>query len=145
MPPIRKDPYCNSQYLVEIDGLPDTGFSRVILPECRIDPIEYREGIETRSRRKLLGIPAIGKLVLERGLTNSKALSDWYKAALEGNPLARRNIAITLLDEKNTNICRWKITGAIPMKYGISPLTAKGDEVLIETIELACESFQRDE
>ena len=139
----KKDPFTNFKFLVEIDGIPDSAFSRVILPECRIEPIEYREGIELRINKKLLGNPSIGQLVLERGITSSTALSDWYKTALTAHQNARRNIAITLLDEKHDVVCRWEIAGAIPAKYNVAPLNAGANDVLIESMELACESFQR--
>jgi phage tail-like protein len=37
---------------------------------------------------------------------------------------------------------RWTISRAWPAKYESSPLHARGNEVVIETLELACEGVE---
>jgi hypothetical protein len=53
----RKDPYQNFRYLVEIDGIAQAGFSEATIPDSAQDPIEYREGNEPPTVRKLPGLP----------------------------------------------------------------------------------------
>ena len=57
--------------------------------------------------------------------------------------LVRREVTITLLDEKREPVQRWLIHDAWPTKYDPSDLNAKGNETLIELLELANERIER--
>jgi hypothetical protein len=37
-------PYRNFNFLVRVDGLPETGFTQVVIPGSRIEIVEYRTG-----------------------------------------------------------------------------------------------------
>lgn len=139
----RQDPYQNSRFVVEIDGIADSGFSRVVLPESRLELIEYREGTDPRVNRKLFGRPSFTTLILERGAGSSQVLSDWFRQAKDGGPGTRKNIRITLQDETGKDVCIWQISGAIPTRYLFAPLYAASGAVLLETLEIACENVER--
>ncbi|MDA8413729.1 MAG: phage tail protein [Desulfobacteraceae bacterium] len=139
----RQDPYLNSRFVVEIDGIADSGFSRVVLPESRLDLIEYREGTDPRVNRKLYGRPSFTTLILERGTGSSQVLSDWFRQAKDGGPGARKNIRIVLQDDTGINVCIWQISGAIPTRYAFASLDATSGAVLLETLEIACENVER--
>jgi phage tail-like protein len=49
---------------------------------------------------------------------------------------------ITLLDAERLAVRRWAIARAWPAKYESGPLQARGNEVVIETLELACERVE---
>ena len=53
----------------------------------------------------------------------------------------RRNGVIVLLDTDLTEVRRWSFTDAWPCRYDVSPLAGRGEETVIETLELAVESF----
>ena len=56
----------------------------------------------------------------------------------------RKNIAISVLDESGkAENARFVITDAWPVKYDPSDLNAKGNEVIIELLELANEGIER--
>jgi phage tail-like protein len=142
MPGQRADPYRNFRFLVEIDGLATSAFSEVELPESSITVVEYREGADAlSSSRKLPGRVQYGNVVLRRGITENDDLWNWWNALRSGRA-DRRNGAIVLLDEERNAVRRWVFHQGWPCKYTAPPLSARGNEVVIETLELAIEGFE---
>jgi phage tail-like protein len=58
--------------------------------------------------------------------------------------LLRRDVTVTLLDEQRQPVQRWRLREAWPRKVDPSDLNAKGNEVLIETVQLAVEAIEVD-
>ncbi len=141
MPVLPTDPYQNFNFLVEIDGITQAGFSQVLMPDAYFDVVEYREGGDPHSSvRKLSGRAHYGNLVLKWGTTNSRELFDWWKSIRDGN-VDRRNISVVLLNEKREEVKRWNFIRAWPVRYKPADLAAKGNEVAIETLEIAHEGM----
>ncbi len=140
--PVRRDnPYANFNFVVEIDGLEGGGFSEVDLPSGEIEVIEYREGADkVSSARKLPGRVEYANVVLKRGIAGRLELFDWWKSVRDGT-LDRRNVAIVLFDEARSPVQRWLLRNAWPVQLAYSRLDGLGNEVAIETLELAYESF----
>jgi phage tail-like protein len=141
MPVLRNDPYNNTNFTVDIDGNPSGGFSEVILPPAWADVIEYREGGDANTVRRLPGRIHYGNLILVRGVTGSTTLFDWWSTVVHGQ-LLRRTVAVTLQDEAHNAVMRWIFRRAWPVRYQSSALNAKGREVVMETIELANEGVE---
>jgi phage tail-like protein len=138
----RDNPYPNHNFEVDIVGVSDTiGFSEVDLPAGEIEVIEYREGNESSRTRKLPGLVKYPNVTMKRGITGNLELFDWWKAARDGQ-LLRRDVTITLLDEQRQEVQRWRLRDAWPAKIEAGPLNAQGNEVAIETLELAHEGFE---
>jgi phage tail-like protein len=137
----RDNPYPNHNFAVDI-GTGDTiGFSEVELPAGEIEVIEYREGNEISRTRKLPGLVKYPNVTMKRGITGNLELFDWWKAVRDGQ-LLRRDVTITLLDEQRQEVQRWRLRDAWPAKLEAGPLNAQGNEVAIETLELAHEGFE---
>jgi phage tail-like protein len=138
----RDNPYPNFNFAVDI-GLGDTiGFSEVDLPAGEIEVIEYREGNEVASRaRKLPGLTKYANVTLKRGVAGDLELFEWWQSVRDGQ-LLRRKVVITLLDEQRQPVQRWVLRDAWPAKLDYSTLNARGNEVVIETLELAHEGFE---
>jgi phage tail-like protein len=143
MPVFRKDPYSDINFTVEIEGTPAARFSEVILPPAWADVIEYREGGEPNTVRKLPGRIHYGNLILMRGVTGSTDLYDWWKTVVDGQ-VARRTVAVVLQDEAHNAVMRWIFRRAWPVRYQPSALNAKGNETVIETLEIAHEGMEVD-
>jgi phage tail-like protein len=140
----RNDPYRNSRFLLEIDGIVQAGFSEATVPDTAQDPIEYREGNEIPTVRKIPGLIKYGNLTLKWGITDSLELYEWRKLVEQGKMAdARRNIAIILLDEEANPKSRWEFVYAWPTKYDSPDLNAKGNDIAIETLEIAHEGMVR--
>jgi len=140
----RHDPLGNFRFRLEIDGLVVAGFSEVSIGETSVDVIEYREGNEPAHVRKLPGLRKFANVILKRGLTASMELYEWHKQVLQGQiATARRNVVVVVEDEAGADQARFVVSEAWPAKYEAGHLNAKGNEVLIETLELANEGIER--
>jgi phage tail-like protein len=138
----RDNPYTNFNFVVDIGAGDDVGFSEVDLPAGEVEVIEYREGSErVSSARKLPGRAKYPNVVLKRGITGRMELFDWWKSVRDG-VTDRRNVTITLLDEQRAPVQRWQLWNAWPAKVDYSTLQGLGNEVVIETLELAHEGFE---
>jgi phage tail-like protein len=138
----RVDPYRNFSFLVEIDGITQAGFSDCSGFGASTDPIEYREGGETKTVRKLPGLTKYTNITLKWGLTDSRELYNWYKDVVNGK-IERKSGSIILLDLEGNEATRWNFFEAWPTKWDGPDFTAKGNDVAIETLELAHERVER--
>jgi phage tail-like protein len=142
MPEQRDDPYLDFNFLVEIDSVTAAGFSEVDLPEASIEAVAYREGADRQSSPRLLpGRAAYGRLVLRRGFAGDPTLFEWWRELAEGT-VDKRNVAIVLLDEARNPVARWLVRNAWPTRYEAGSLDALGNDVVIETLELAHEGIR---
>jgi phage tail-like protein len=129
---------------VEIGGNAKAGFSEVSGLSAEAEVIEYREGADpVTSSRKLPGRIRYGDVTLRRGLTTSRDLFDWWMTVVHGN-LLRQDIGIVLLDDARTEVLRWRLRGAWPVRFEAATLQAKGNEILIESIVLTHEGLELD-
>jgi phage tail-like protein len=141
----RKDPFRNMRYLLEIDGIVQAGFSDVTIPDTSSEPVEYREGHEDITVRKLPGLTKYGNVTLKWGITTgSIELFNWRKEVMQGKMKdARRSLAIILQDEEGNPAARWEFREAWPSKYDAPDLSAKGNDVAIEELEIVHEGMER--
>jgi len=144
----RIDPLRNFRYRLEIDNITQAGFSEVMIAETTIDAVDYREGTDPPHVRKLSGLTKYGNITLKWGLTSGGTALDLFKwhAEVSAGQIKdrRRKVVIVVLDESGqTDSARFVVTDAWPVKYDPSDLNAKGNEVLIELLELANEGIER--
>ena len=143
----RIDPLRNFRFLVEMDGITQAGFSEVAIAETTIDVVDYREGKDPPHVRKLTGLTKYGNITLKWGLTvggSALELFKWHQDVSAGQVKAKRKtVTIHVQDEAGQNVMRFVINNAWPVKYDPSDLNAKGNEVMIELLELANEGIER--
>ena len=141
----RVDPYCNFRFRVEIDGITQAGFSEASMSDASANVIEYREGGYPPVVKKLLGRIEYGNITLKWGITESTELYNWWKLITEGQIRnARKNMSVILLDEQGNEVSRWNFISAWPIRYEPSTLQAMGNEVFIQTLEIAHEGMTRE-
>ena len=138
----RVDPYRNFNFMVEIDGVSQARFAECSGFGATNDPIEYREGGENRTVRKLPGLTKYPNIVLKWGETDSDELWKWFKNIVNGK-VDRRNGSIILLDTEGNEKVRWNFFNAWPTKWDGPDFNAKGNDVAIETLELVNEGVER--
>jgi phage tail-like protein len=138
----RVDPYRNFNFLVEIGGITQAGFSDCSGFGSSTDPIEYREGGENTTVRKLPGMTKHTNITLKWGLTDSRELYDWYREIVTGK-VDRRNGSIVVLDLEGKETVRWNFVQGWPTKWDGPDFSAKGTDVAIETLEIAHEGIER--
>lgn len=143
--PDRHGPLRNTRYLLEIDGIAKAGFSEVAIPESNTEIVEYREGNDRPTARKLSTLAAYGNLTLKWGVTSdAMELFEWWQLVEQGKTdEARRPIAVVLLDEEGASGARWEFIDAWCRQYTAPDLNATGNEVAIEEMEIVHERMER--
>ena len=140
----RNDPLRNFRFRLEIDGIAQAAFSEVAIGETTTEAIDYREGNEPTHVRKLSGLTKFGNITLKRGITDSLDIWNWHKEILAGQIQSnRKQVIIVAQDEAGGDKARFVVSEAWPMKYDPSDLNGKGNEVLIELLELVNEGIER--
>ena len=139
---LRIDPYVNFNFLVEIEGITRAAFHQVSGFDSTIDVIEHREGGDNTTPRKLPGMTKHSNIVLKWGMTDDAQLYDWHREAVRGN-VQRKNGSIVLLDRRGQEVARWNFVSAWPAKWDGPDFNAEGNDVAIETLELAHEGITR--
>jgi phage tail-like protein len=104
--------------------------------------IEYRAGNSKQfSTIKMPGIKKTGNVTLKKGVfAKDNALYDWYKD-IKMNLIKRAAVTISLLDESGAPTMVWTLANAWPTKITGTDLKADGNEVAVETLELAHEGL----
>lgn len=137
-------PYSCRRFTVDLGTGQPTPFAELILPDLIIEALEYRYGANPSPFvEKMPGRPKFGNIILKRNYRGSLELYQWWKETSLGGANSRRDITISLLNDDGTNVVTtWKIKNAFPVKLEGPELNAKGNEVAIETLELACEGIE---
>lgn len=135
-------PQRNFRFKLEIDGLEAGGFSEVSGYDASVDVIEYREGDEVTTPRKLPGLTKYGNITLKQGASDSLVLFDWLNDISTGT-IEMKTVTLTALDDEGNPSASWQIINAWPMRYQAPDFNGTGSEVAIETIEIAHEGMTR--
>lgn len=138
----RVDPFLNYNFLVELDGIARGAFSEVTGLDSTTEPVEYREGGENTTVRKLPGMTKYSNIVLKWGMTADKELYAWYRQTVLGN-VQRRNGSIIVLDRQGSEVARWNFVNAWPTKYDIPDFNATANQTAVESLELVHEGVER--
>lgn len=138
----RTDPYRAYNFLVEIDGITRAGFRECSGLDATQTPIDYREGNEPLTARKLPGLNTHSNITLRRGVTDDHDLWKWRKQVIDGK-IERKNGSIVLLDDTGTEKARWNFVHGWPTKWTGPSLNATGNEVAIEALEIVHEGVTR--
>src|SRR6185369_12874073 len=112
----RVDPYKNFRFLVEIDGIVQAGFAECSGFGSNVEVVEYREGGDTASVRKLPGKVSYPDLTLKWGMTDSRELYDLHMKAVRGE-IERVSGSVIQLDELGAEKLRWNFFRAWPSKW----------------------------
>ncbi len=108
-----------------------------------------KEGGENRFEYKLPKRAKYPNLVLKRGLLTGSAILDWMNSAMSTfftvvvYDFKPADIMITLLDEAGEPVAIWNVVQAYPLKWAVSDFKSTENTVVVETIELAYQYFER--
>jgi phage tail-like protein len=123
-------------------GGTNLGFAEVAGLNIETQMIEYRDGLSpVYSSIKMPGIPKFGNITLKRGiLPADNEFYEWLNTT-KLNKVNRRDLIISLLNENHEPVMTWKAINAFPVKIEGPALKATGNEVAIESIEIAHEGL----
>jgi phage tail-like protein len=107
-------------------------------------PIEYRHGDSPVFYPiKMPGLGRVGNVTLRKGVFKKDAgFWTWYNE-IKMNTIKRRTVVVSLLDESGNPKTVWTLNNAFPTKITGTDLNSTGNEVFVETLELANETVTR--
>lgn len=117
-------------------------FQEVSGLETETQVIEYRHGNSPQfSTIKMPGIAKTGNITMKKGIFKSDSkLWDWMKE-VKMNTINRVKVTISLLDENGKPTMVWTLANAWPTKITGTDLKSDGNEVAVETLEMAHEGL----
>jgi phage tail-like protein len=135
----RDHAYEGSYFLVDLSGGDgSTAFRSVELPVASTDVVMSRSGTDrTVEAQKRPGLVSYSNLVLVRGLTGRTDLFEWWEQMRAGAADVRRDVTVSLTDERHDAVWTWRFTDAFPAVYRFSALDADGSDLVDEVLELA--------
>ena len=93
--------------------------------------------------RKLSGLTKYGNITLKWGDADSMSSTTGTRESSRTDQANRKQVTIVVQDEAGSDEARFVVSEAWPTKYSASELNAQGNEVLIESLELANEGIER--
>lgn len=124
------------------DELNRISFQEVSGMDVETQVIEYRKSNDPLfSPIKMPGIAKYGNVTMKRGIfVNDNRFWDWYKQ-ITMNTIKRQTVVIRLLDENDAPTMTWTLKNAWPTKITTTDLKSEGNEVAIDTLEIAHEQL----
>lgn len=110
--------------------------------DVEAQPIEYRAGDNpVFSVTKMPGIKKFGNVTMKKGVFKAdNKFWDWFNQ-IKMNTIKRVPVTISLLEESGSPTMVWTLANAWPTKITGTDLKAEGNEVAVETIEIAHEGL----
>ena len=102
---------------------------------------EIREGGENRFTRRFPKPPTYQNLILKRGVLKGSPLIKWATTTFETFQFTPKNIILLLLNEDRNPIMSWIFSNAYPVGISTGEFNAMENKILVETLELAYDSF----
>ena len=120
----------------------EIAFQEVSGLDVEAQPIEYRHGNSPGySVLKMPGLKKYSDVTMKKGVfKGDNKFWDWFNQ-IKMNTVKRVPVTISLLDEEGKPTMVWTLTNAWPTKITGTDLKAEGNEVAIETIEVAHEGL----
>lgn len=120
----------------------DIAFQEVSGLDTETQIIEYRHSNSPEfSTIKMPGIAKFGNVTMKRGVfVNDNSFWDWYDQ-IKMNTIKRQAVTIKLLDENGDPTMTWTLKNAWPTKISSTDLKSDGNEVAVDSIEIAHEGL----
>lgn len=117
-------------------------FQEVSGIDIESQPIEYRHGdSKDFSVIKMPGLKKFGNVTMKKGVFKAdNKFWDWFNQ-IKMNTIKRVPVTIRLLDEAGSPTMVWTLQNAWPTKITGTDLKSEGNEVAVETIEVAHEGL----
>jgi phage tail-like protein len=153
--PQRFDPYKNFKFRVKWDGRYVAGVSKVSAFKRTTEVVEHREGGDNSTSRKSPGRSKFEPVTLERGVTHDAEFEKWankvwnYGAGLGAEVSLkdfRKDIILEIYNEAGQTVLAYRLYRCWPSEFqAAADLDANANAVLIQTLKLENEGWERDE
>nr|WP_246462971.1 phage tail protein [Nitrospirillum iridis] len=123
-------------------GSNTVSFQEVTGLDSEARPIEYRHGDSPSFYPiKMPGLGKVGNVTMRKGIfVNDTALWDWFNQ-IAMNTIQRQTVVVNLLDETAAPKMVWTLNNAWPTKITGTDLKSEGNEVAVESVEIAYETL----
>lgn len=125
----------------------DASFQEVTGIQAEFGVEEVAEGGENRFVHRLPLPAKYPNLVLKRGVvTKDSFLAEWFGQTVGSGlslPILTQNLLVTLLSPDGLPAIVWLFVNAWPVRWEVGALDAQRNEILVETLELAYNYFER--
>ena len=147
MPRRNQDPLSNFRFSLELGQVQVAGFAECTGLQMETKVFEYKEGGNNATTLKFPEASSYGNITLKRGVSSSNDLIDWQLDVANGRFSTNQrppnpDVAIILMNEKGDTIKRWTLIRPFPVKWVGPDFKASGNEVAIETLEIAHEGIE---
>lgn len=148
----RFDPYRNFKFKIKWDGQYVAGLSKCGALKKTTEMTEWREGGDPSTGRKLPGKTSYDAITLEAGVTHDAAFEEWASTVnnFQGDAAMslkgfRKDITIDVFNLQGTKVLSYNVYRCWVSEYQALPeLDASGNAVMIQTIKLENEGWERD-
>lgn len=120
----------------------DIRFQRVSGLSATIETTTVHEGGQNLYGHRLPRRVGYQNLVLERGFMIGSPLNLEFNAAMTAFKFATCNVMVTLLSASAAPLAAWLFLKAFPVRWATADLSARDDQVLIDTLELCYARMQ---
>jgi len=120
----------------------DCRFQKVSGISTEVTTHTIREGGQNLYAHRLPDRVSYNNLVLERGYVIGSLLAEEFNVAFSQFKFYPSRVMVTLFHETGAPIGAWLYLNAYPVRWSVSPLNAQGNEIVLETMELAYTRFQ---
>ncbi|MFV3126193.1 phage tail protein [Niveispirillum sp. KHB5.9] len=123
-------------------GDASVSFQEVTGLDSEARPIEYRHGDSPIFYPiKMPGLGKVSNVTMRKGIfANDNAMWDWFNQ-IKMNTIARQTVVISLLDQTGAPKMTWTLNNAWPTKVTGTDLKSEGNEVAVESVEVAYETL----
>jgi len=131
------------KFYFQVTGMPGNPvFQEITGLESEVQVIEYRAGNSPIfAPIKMPGLAKVGNVTMKKGIfVTDQALWTWF-SSISMNTIARSTITVQLLDNAGAPQYQWVLNNAFPVKFSGTDLKSDGNEVAVESIEIAYETM----
>ena len=131
------------KFYFSVTGMPGKPvFQEVTGLESEVQVIEYRAGNSPIfAPIKMPGLAKVGNVTMKKGIfVTDPNLGTWF-SSITMNTIKRCTIVVALLDQTGTPQFKWQLNNAFPVKLTGTDLKSDGNEVAVESIEIAYETM----
>jgi phage tail-like protein len=126
-----------------IQGVNEGSFQEVSGLNIKLGTDDIKEGGENRFSHRLPSRPKFENLVLKRGMVTGSQFLTWMEEATGQFTFSPKTVVVILMDENSSPLVTWQFNNAYPVSYQVSAFKAQEGALVLETMELCYDFFQR--
>lgn len=152
--PTRRDPFRNFNFRIVIDGNVVAACRKMSALDATVNTVKFRSGNDKSTVDEALpGRVEYQPVTFESGVTDEEVFEGWAKQLVaheakpdrRPDPEFRKELEVHVYDIDNTTMVRkYVLHRAWVSKYtAMSDLAGDGNDVIVETLEVTHEGFER--